>query len=88
MNFCLTAGIAALGGLLFGYDTRVISRALLFIRQSPPCRVWWPAGAAVAGGRSDRLGWHKVILAARLRSSAFRPMPIDRPASPGLSLNE
>lgn len=28
-----TAGVAALGGLLFGYDTSVISGAMLFLRE-------------------------------------------------------
>ncbi|HUH86298.1 MAG TPA: MFS transporter [Stellaceae bacterium] len=33
MLFYLIAAVAALGGLPFGYDTGVISDALLFIRQ-------------------------------------------------------
>jgi sugar porter (SP) family MFS transporter len=75
MNFYLIVGIAALGGLLFGYDTGVISGALLFIRTefalSPGMQglvagialVGAAAGAAMAGGLSDRFGRRKVILA-------------------------
>ena len=72
------AGIAALGGLLFGYDTGVISGALLFIRTefnlSPTLQgivagialVGAAAGAAVAGGLSDRFGRRSVILVTGL----------------------
>ena len=56
MYFHLISAVAALGGLLFGYDTGVISGALLFIRQvmslSPTLQ-----GVVVAialGGRRDR----------------------------------
>ncbi|HKF64594.1 MAG TPA: sugar porter family MFS transporter [Dongiaceae bacterium] len=74
MHFYLIVGIAALGGLLFGYDTGVISGALLFIRTdfalSPFMQglvvaialVGAATGAAVAGGLSDRFGRRTVIL--------------------------
>ena len=74
MHFYLIVGIAALGGLLFGYDTGVISGALLFIRTefalSPFMQglvvaialVGAATGAAVAGGLSDRFGRRMVIL--------------------------
>ncbi len=78
MSFYFIAGVAALGGLLFGYDTGVISGALLFIREalalSPTMQGIVVAivlagaaiGAAVAGALSDRLGRRRVILAAAL----------------------
>ena len=78
MNFYLIATVAALGGLLFGYDTGVISGALLFIRKvldlSPTMQgmvvgivlVGAMIGAAVAGWLSDRAGRRRVILAAAL----------------------
>jgi MFS family permease len=76
--FYLIAAVAALGGLLFGYDTGVISGALLFIRQeltlSPTLQGIVVAitpggatiGAAVAGYISDRIGRRRVILGAGL----------------------
>ena len=78
MSFYFIAGVAALGGLLFGYDTGVISGALLFIREalalSPTMQGVVVAivlagaaiGAAVAGALSDRLGRRRVILGAAL----------------------
>jgi len=66
MSFYFIAGIAALGGMLFGYDTGVISGALLFIRDemalSPTVQGIVVAivlagaviGAAAAGTFSDR----------------------------------
>ena len=78
MYFYLIATVAALGGLLFGYDTGVISGALLFIRQvmslSPSLQGVVVAialagaaiGAATAGYLSDSIGRRPVILAAGL----------------------
>ena len=78
MYFYVIASVAALGGLLFGYDTGVISGALLFIRQvmalSPTMQGIVVAialagaaiGAAVAGFISDRAGRRPVILGAGL----------------------
>src|ERR1700677_2032111 len=78
MYFYLIAGVAALGGLLFGYDTGVISGALLFVRQvmslSPALQGIVVAialagaaiGAAMGGYLSDRFGRRRVILGAGL----------------------
>lgn len=78
MNFYLFAAIAALGGLLFGYDTGVISGALLFVRQVMSLSSTLQGlvvaiapggaavGAAVAGQLSDRFGRRRVILGAGL----------------------
>jgi sugar porter (SP) family MFS transporter len=78
MSFYFVAGVAALGGLLFGYDTGVISGALLFIREalalSPTMQGILVAivlagaavGAAGAGALSDRFGRRRVILVAAL----------------------
>jgi MFS transporter, SP family, galactose:H+ symporter len=78
LTFYLIAGIAALGGLLFGYDTGVISGALLFIRQVMSLSATMQGivvaiallgaalGAAAAGYLSDRIGRRRVILGAGL----------------------
>ncbi|KAJ4822587.1 Inositol transporter 4 [Turnera subulata] len=76
MRLALSAGI---GGLLFGYDTGVISGALLYIREdfeSVDKKTWLQEtivsmavagaiiGAAVGGYMNDRFGRKKSILAA------------------------
>jgi sugar porter (SP) family MFS transporter len=78
MSFRLLVGIAALGGLLFGYDTGVISGALLFIRTefdlSPTMQgvvagialVGAAVGAAFAGSLSDRFGRQMVLVVTGL----------------------
>src|SRR5215471_2238633 len=78
MSFYMIVGIAALGGLLFGYDTGIISGALLFIRTefslSPTMQgllagivlVGAATGAAVAGALSDRFGRRWVIFGTGL----------------------
>jgi SP family arabinose:H+ symporter-like MFS transporter len=73
---CLLATVAALGGLLFGYDTAVIAGAIDFLEVrfvlSPFWKGWAVSnvlvgcmiGAALAGPLSDRLGRKKVLLMA------------------------
>jgi len=72
---CALALVAALGGLLFGYDTAVISGAIGFLQThfelDPQLWKGWTAacaligcavGAASAGMLSDRLGRKKVLI--------------------------
>jgi MFS family permease len=78
MKFLLVAAVASLGGLLFGYDTGVISGALPFIKTdfalAPAMQGVATAavllgatlGAAGAGIISDRFGRRRVILAVAL----------------------
>jgi MFS transporter, SP family, galactose:H+ symporter len=78
MFFYVLAGIASLGGLLFGYDTGVISGALPFLKQefslSPTMEGVTTAavlcgaviGAAGVGPISDAFGRRRVILFAAL----------------------
>jgi sugar porter (SP) family MFS transporter len=75
-NVVMTAAIAGLGGLLFGYDTGIIASALLFIRRDfdlsgfeqgmvvSAVPVGAIFGAAVAGQLADRLGRRYVIIAS------------------------
>jgi MFS transporter, SP family, galactose:H+ symporter len=78
MHASLIAATAALGGLLFGYDTGVISGALLFLRQAFDLSPFMQGvltsialagaaiGAALAGDLADRFGRRPVILVTAL----------------------
>ncbi|MBC9797936.1 sugar porter family MFS transporter [Sinomicrobium weinanense] len=67
--------VAALGGLLFGYDTAVIAGAIGYLQEKfvlSPVLVGWAAssaiwgcilGAAMAGYVSDRFGRKKILIA-------------------------
>ncbi|MDX7951499.1 sugar porter family MFS transporter [Lichenihabitans sp. Uapishka_5] len=78
MHASLIAATAALGGLLFGYDTGVISGALLFLREAFQLSPFMQGvvtsialagaafGAAFAGDLADRFGRRPVILATAL----------------------
>ena len=71
--YMLTA-VAALGGLLFGYDTAVISGAIGFLKikfELSPAMIGWAASSAIigcifgamfAGWSSDRFGRKKVLI--------------------------
>ena len=74
MRFILVAAVASLGGLLFGFDTGVISGALLFVKNdfmltstmqgvvTSMVLVGAVVGAAVGGPLTDRFGRKPVIL--------------------------
>ncbi len=78
MHIAFIAATAALGGLLFGYDTGVISGALLFLREAfhlSPLMMGVvtsialagaAGGAAVAGLLADRFGRRPVLVATAL----------------------
>lgn len=74
----VVTGVAALGGLLFGYDTAVISGAIGFLKEhfglSPAWMGWTAAsallgcvlGVSIAGPLSDRFGRKKVLILAAI----------------------
>ena len=78
MQFFVLAAIASLGGLLFGYDTGVISGALPFLKHdftldarmqgvvTSAVLVGATLGAAGAGAVSDAFGRKRVILAVAI----------------------
>ncbi len=75
MRFYLVAAVASLGGLLFGFDTGVISGALLYIKQDYALSAWMQGvvttavligavgGAAFGGSLTDRFGRKPIIVA-------------------------
>lgn len=91
----LAASIAALGGLLFGYDTGVISGAVLFIRGDfgldPGMQafvisvvlVGCVLGAGSAGWLADRFGRRRTLIAAGI---VFGVGAIASAASPGVAI--
>ena len=72
----VAVAVAALGGLLFGYDTGVISGAILFITKQfslsarmeeivvSAVLVGAAVGAALGGALTDRFGRRKLIILA------------------------
>ena len=80
----LTAAIAGLGGLLFGYDTGIIASAMLFIRtdfglgsfEQGLVVAAVPIGAVfrrlAAGPMADKYGRRIVIIAPAASSSSAR----------------
>ncbi len=94
-NVVLTAAIAGLGGLLFGYDTGVIAGALLFIKGDfdlgsfaqglvvAAVPIGAVAGAAIAGPAADRHGRRVMIL---LAAFVFIAGALASAAAPGVEM--
>src|ERR1700761_6894297 len=74
-HVAVSAAVTALGGLLFGYDTGVVSGALLFLKKdfgnlssfqqelvTSLLLVGAVAGALAAGRVSDLIGRHKSVM--------------------------
>jgi sugar porter (SP) family MFS transporter len=74
----IVSAVAAIGGLLFGYDTGVISGAILYIKQQYVLTTFQEEiiisivslgavfGALSGGPLSDRIGRKKIVLASSL----------------------
>jgi SP family galactose:H+ symporter-like MFS transporter len=94
-NVLLTAAIAGLGGLLFGYDTGVIAGALLFIKTDfdldsfaqglvvAAVPIGAVAGAAIAGPAADTYGRRLMIL---LAAAVFIVGALISAAAPGVEV--
>lgn len=94
-NVVLTAAIAGLGGLLFGYDTGVIAGALLFIKHDfglgsfaqglvvAAVPIGAVGGAALAGPAADTYGRRLMILIA---AGVFIVGALGSAAAPGVDV--
>src|SRR6478752_6774477 len=94
-NVILTAAIAGLGGLLFGYDTGIIAGALLFIKTDfdlssfaqglvvAAVPIGAVVGAAFAGPAADTYGRRMMIL---LAAAVFIVGALGSAAAPGLAI--
>jgi MFS transporter, SP family, galactose:H+ symporter len=94
-NVVMTAAIAGLGGLLFGYDTGIIASALLFVKKDfdlssfeqgmvvSAVPVGAIFGAAIAGQAADTLGRRRTIVSAAV---VFIIGALLSAAAPGLAL--
>src|ERR1700742_4636366 len=94
-NVVLTAAIAGLGGLLFGYDTGIIAGALLFIKTDfhlgsfaqglvvAAVPIGAVGGAAIAGPAADTYGRRLMILLSAL---VFTVGALASAAAPGLGV--
>jgi sugar porter (SP) family MFS transporter len=94
-NVVLTAAIAGLGGLLFGYDTGVIAGALLFIKPEfdlgsfaqglvvAAVPIGAVAGAAIAGPAADTYGRRLMILVS---AGVFIVGALGSAAAPGVEV--
>jgi MFS family permease len=94
-NVVLTAAIAGLGGLLFGYDTGIIAGALLFIKVDfalgsfaqglvvAAVPIGAVGGAAFAGPAADKYGRRLMIL---LAAGVFIVGALGSAAAPGVEV--
>ncbi len=94
-NVVLTAAIAGLGGLLFGYDTGVIAGALLFIKTDfalgsfaqglvvAAVPIGAIVGAVIAGPAADTYGRRLMILVA---AAVFMIGALISAAAPGVEI--
>jgi sugar porter (SP) family MFS transporter len=94
-NVVMTAAIAGLGGLLFGYDTGIIASALLFVKKDfdlsgfeqgmvvSAVPVGAIFGAAIAGQAADRLGRRRTIVSSAV---VFIIGALVSAAAPGLGV--
>jgi sugar porter (SP) family MFS transporter len=94
-NVILTAAIAGLGGLLFGYDTGIIAGALLFIKQDfglgsfaqglvvAAVPIGAIGGAAIAGPAADTYGRRLMIMIA---AAVFIVGALASAAAPGVEV--